>query len=1019
MADSSVQDWKLKYVTSLKEDFRHIEERNFLFAKTAGLERRYPRLRVLQVDRGEEDTLPYSGTLLQPAEVSKSPDRYSPSTVQALYIPDHCGYVPKTVILQGAAGIGKTVTSQRMTMDWASGSLYRDKFDFVFYMSFRNINRITENINLAGLLAKACNVQCSNDQVRSIFRDPEKILLIIDGFDELKWSLEDNYEEYEDPFQETHKEVLLRALFRKQVLSDLSLMITTRRLCLEKLKDYVQSPCSVEILGLDGGELQKCIVNFLNNPEAADKALGVIRGNEALGTLCSIPLLSQMVCTILKQGGRTDSLAQCKTATSIYLQYLKNVIKYNGGNQTVNTCIRKLCALANEGVLSQNFLFEDADLARHGLARSEVESVFLNQNVFHQDAEKSVCYSFSHLSLQEFFAALHYVLGEEAKPGEDSFLPEVCKGASISDQSAYHPHLTLTVRFLSGLLNEKRLQEFASCIGCDVTLKAKPAVEKWIFGGRGSRVYSDALYCIYEMQDEAFRGQAFHHVDLELSPGLYSGTMENICTRELFYSLANRECPLSFTMEDFLLRPGDLDVLSPLFHRSPKLSFTRCGFPEEGEKHAEASWLSNSDSNIQELELQVCVFTLSFYKDLGSSLYTNRTITKLTLGHQKLLDAALKILCDGLRHTGCTVQELTLDDCDLTSSSCAELGSAIKVNRSLCKLDMALNKLEDDGVRFLCEGLKDPGCTVQELRMDYSSLTPACCEYLGSALLTNRSLTTLYMRDNDLQDSGVKFLCDGLGHPDCPLKELRLHESNLTSLCCEDLHAMLLTNRSLTALDLTYNNLQDVGIKRLCEGLRDPACTLQELILSHCDLTSEACGYIRTVIATNRSLRKLDLTWNSLQDSGVKSLCEVLTDPACALRELSLYGCDLTSSSCGDLRSVITKNRSLTQLDLAGNQFEESGVKAVCEALRDPSCKLQVVRFGYCDLTNSSCDDIFSVINTNRSLTELDVSMNVDEEQPRSDIDAVCKRLHHPACTVERNETQDGTFVYLRYKKQS
>ncbi|CAI9611968.1 unnamed protein product, partial [Staurois parvus] len=50
-----------------------------------------------------------------------------------------------------------------------------------------------------------------------------------------------------------------------------------------------------------------------------------------------------------------------------------------------------------------------------------------------------------------------------------------------------------------------------------------------------------------------------------------------------------------------------------------------------------------------------------------------------------------------------------------------------------------------------------------------------------------------------------------------------------TSLCCEDLHSVLITNRSLRKLDLSENPLQDSGIKRLCEGLQDPGCTLQDL----------------------------------------------------------------------------------------------------------------------------------------------------------------------------------------------
>ncbi|XP_068113546.1 NACHT, LRR and PYD domains-containing protein 14-like isoform X1 [Hyperolius riggenbachi] len=1009
MAEAAVKDWKSKFL-AVKGGLQHI----------AGLERSYPRLRPFQVNREEGRTIPHTGTLLEQAEVRKSSDRYSPSSVQDLLVADSTGFVPRNIVLFGPHGIGKTTTLQKIMLDWVSGVLYKDKFNFVFYMSSKDLNQIDGSINITKLVSKTCKLDCPEDVMKSIFEDPTKILVLIDGFDELHWTLEDDYDDYEDPFLETHKDTFLRCWFNKDVLGETPLIISSSSLSLKKLKDVVNDPCSIELLGLSENEIEKSLHQSFPEKDQADQALSVLKENGVLWSFCAVPLTCQLVCTVLKAGMKEDlASANCKTLTSVYLLYLQSLLKGHASGKPVEACLKKLSALANEGVLNHKTLFEEEDLTRHGLSITDVASVFPNATLFQQDVEAPSKYSFIHLSLQEFFAALYYVLGQEAEDKEtsgvkgDSFLPRVCKEKSINYLAENHPFLVAPVRFLFGLLHNGQLKELASSIGCNASLKAKAAVENWLTGGKCSRIPIAALSCLYEAQDDGLCRRLLNTENPVVELGFYSGAMENICTRELLYCF--KDGKNSMSLEDFLMRPNDLQLLSTLFHGAPKLSFTRCGFAEDLDMPGKSSWLSNTNSKVKELEFHVCVVTPAFFNDLASLLSTSRSLTILHLSHHNLEVSAVKALCDGLRHQDCILQELILNDCNLTPSCCEELGSALKINRSLLKLDTALNNPGEAGVRFLCEGLKEPGCTLQDLRLDFSDLTSSCCEHIGALLKTNRSITVLHMKDNDIKDAGAKLLCEGLLNPGCPLKELRLHESNITSDSCEDLKSVLLKNHTLTVLDLTDNNLQDSGMKILCEALRDPTCTLQELNLQHTDLSPDACQDIGSVITVNRSLHHLDLTWNSIKDSGVKVLCEALKNPNCTLKELRLYGCDLTV--CEDLASVIHTNHTLTKLELSGNQFDDQATKALCEAMRSPGCSMQEFRVGYCAMTATCAEEVLSTINTNKTLEVLDVSFGYEGEPP-ADIDDLCKKFHHPAATVEKNETEDGTYIYFKYNKQ-
>ncbi|KAM9223686.1 NACHT, LRR and PYD domains-containing protein 6 [Leptosomus discolor] len=892
---SSSPDYQRNYKKAIRQAYSRMKDQNARVGDSVSLNARYSKLVIvnkhLDKEQREHEIM---ATGRRHAEIMKE-QASSSIAVSDLFKPEPDGWVPKVVVLLGAAGVGKTMTARKIMLDWASDKVFAE-FDYVFYIHCRQGNLLTRKASMADLITQCC--PGSPLPLDETLWQSEGLLFMIDGFDELRFSFDRPESELcSEPLEQRPVEITLSSLFCRKLLPKSSLLVTTRPAALQKLGKYMEGERYAEILGFSEAERKEYFHRFFENEEKAAAAFQFVRGNETLFTMCLVPIVCWIVCTVMRQqlnhaGGLTQSP---KTTTAIYILYLSALLRSLSGHQKggMPGVLRRLCCLAADGIWKQKVLFEEKEVQGYALDQQEALPLLLNEYLFQKDISCVSTYSFIHLSFQEFFAALFYLLEDEGEVWEPLKGPTRDVKELLESYGNSRNYFMLTVRFLFGLLNKERRRELEEEMGCQITPRVTQELLVWLQTSQKTALALltqetamirelEVCNCLYELQDECFVATA-----LDPFTGVY-------------------------------LRGLNLNRFDQMV-----LSFSVKNFPK-----------------LESLDLGHCSFLWDELEDRAGPQPAKQACREKHQEEGK--QSPIHLLCQALEKSGCKLKTLRFDQCQLTGACCGDLASVLSVNPTLTELDLAGNEdLRDGGVKLLCEGLRRGACQLQTLRLGCCNLTAAGCRDLTAALSTMPSLAQLDLSDNPLGDGGVRELCGALAGPGCSVRKLWLWRCRLTEASGGALAAVLPASPSLTELHLGDNELGDGGVRRLSEGLRDPACRLRVLRLWRCRLTEASGGALAAVLPASPSLTELHLGDNELGDGGVRRLSEGLRDPACRLQVLSLWQCRLTGACCEDLCAVLRASRSLEHLDLSENDLGDGSVRLLCEALRHPTGFLQ------------------------------------------------------------------------------
>ena len=747
---------------------------------------------------------------------------------------------PRTVLLEGDPGMGKSTYCQKLAFDWATKQEQWDtSFPKIEVLLLLRCHEIRSTIWKAiddQILPAEIDDQTRECFFRFVRENQPKVLFLLDGVDEM------------DSIQQQR----IFDLVEGKELSGCHVVLTSRHEVGRKVRRYCDTLW--EIVGFSEEDAKSFICTYFRKikkehlaENLMEKIWNSYESSEDLDELTKNPLNVTLLCILCEDFEGVFPASRTQLYTEIVLCVLRRYERKEGlssKNEDLMSIYKdyliNLGRVALQSLRKGELHFEEHESGGTFVVLSKFGFLSLQSSISRR--KTCVRYAFLHKSFQEFFSGFY--LACQILDGEIEF------DSVVTDQS-FRSDLSQVFLFMTGILASKSERTAESLVQ---SMAAKINLTHGRPGGI-SGLFQLALDCVSECTSLAQTlGKHLNLTNLYLN----ENEIDDSLASSLSQTLSANSSVTCLDLSGSAISSAGVCYISQALAVNSSLAsllFAGNGIGESGVTSLSQALTSNFSLTHLDLS-QNWIFPFGV-ASLSRALGANSSLTNLNLRVNQIRNSGVACLSQGLAANS-SLTILNLRSNGISDSGATSLSQALAAT-SLTNLDLSRNWISDSGAASLSQALA-ANSSLTYLDLSRNWILDSGATSLSRALADNSSLTCLNLRWNRIGDSGAASLFQAVA-ANSSLTNVNLSRNTIGDSGAACLAQALAVNSSLTNLDLSRNRIGDSGAASLSQAIAANSC-LTCLNLRRNRIGPSGASTLSQAVTGNISFTNLDLSGN-------------------------------------------------------------------------------------------------------------------------------------------------------------